>query len=243
MGGLPANRSIFRNKHVILTAPEVTRHPSNNGLFSDLPFDMEHLLQQLRCGGATIYEHFEEIPKAKYKLCVLITREPCLTARYIQCLAVNMVTVSHAWVIESCRQNKLMDLKAFALPAGWSMAENSYVRYVTGRNEKRANAHPFMGLSVLISSENEDFIKFWTRVCKFADAKVKAISSVLDISASKKTYLLTDSELQVSNVEKAKAVGIPIVSTAWVSECLIQGRPVLPEEHVNFTKANWDLVS
>lgn len=212
-------------------------------LFSDLPFDKEHLLLQLQYGGATVYEHFEEIPKGKYKSCIVITREPCLTARYIQCLAVNMPAVSHGWVIESCRQNKLADLKAYALPAGWSMAENTYVRYVTGRNEKRANAHPFMNLSVLISSDNEDFIKFWTRVCKFADAKVKTISSVLDVTASKKTYLLTDSEMQVAVIEKAKAVGIPIVSTAWISECLIQGKLVNPELHQNFTTANWDLIS
>lgn len=242
LGGLPLNRTLFRNKHFIVTAPEVTRHSAtSNDCFSDLPFDLDHLLLQLRYGGATIYEHFEEVPKGKYKSCVVITREPCLTARYIQCLAVNMVAVSHGWVIECCRQNQLVDLKAFALPAGWSMVEGKYVRYVTGRNEKRANAHPFMGLSVLISSENDDFIKFWTRVCKFGDAKVKAITSVLDITAGKKTYLLTDSELEVANVEKAKAVGMPIVSTAWVSECLIQGRPVQPEEHPNFTKANWDL--
>lgn len=123
------------------------------------------------------------------------------------------------------------------------MAENTYVRYVTGRNEKRANAHPFMNLSVLISSDNEDFIKFWTRVCKFADAKVKTINSVLDVTASKKTYLLTDSEMQVAVIEKAKAVGIPIVSTAWISECLIQGKLVNPELHQNFTTANWDLIS
>lgn len=239
LGVLPSNRALFRNKHFILTAPEVTRNPSGD-LFSDLPFDMEHLLQQLRYGGATIYEHFEEIEKPKYKSTYLITREPCLTARYIQCLAVNITAVSHGWVIECCKQNRLVDMKAFALPAGWSMAEHSYVRYVTGRNEKRANARPFLNLSILISSENEEFIKFWSRVCKAADAKVKEISSVLDISPSKRTYLLTDSELQVANVEKAKAVGIPIVSTAWISECLIQGRLVQPEEHANFTRANWD---
>lgn len=236
------NRALFRNKHFILTAPDVNRNPSSD-LFSDLPFDIENLLLQLRYGGATVYEHFEEVPKTKYKTCVLVTREPCLTARYIQCLAVNMITVSHGWVIECCRQNKLVDLKAFALPAGFSMAENTYVRYVTGRTERRANSYPLMNLTIQISSDNEDFVKFWTRVCKFADAKVKLVSSVLDVTAAKKTYLLTDSDLEVSIVEKAKAVNIPIVSTAWVCECLIQGRLVDTQAHANFTEPNWDLIS
>lgn len=244
LGDIPLNAALFRNKHVLLTATEsLNRNPgaSNSKQFSDYPFVMEYLVKQLKCGGATVYNHFEEIPKAKYKTCILITREPCLTARFIQCLALNMTVVSHGWVIESCRHCKLMDLKAYALPAGWSTLENNYVRYVTGRNEKRSHAHPFHNLSILISSENDDFIKFWTRVCKFVDAKVKQINSVLDITASKRTYMLMDSELLVANVEKAKAVGIPIVSTAWISECLIQGKLVDVSDHDNFTKANWDL--
>lgn len=235
---------LFRTKSFILTAPEVTRNSAGNRLFCEAPFDIERLLQQLRHGGATVYEHFEEIPKTKYKTCVLVTSEPCLTARYIQCLAVNMVVISHGWVIECCRQDKLVDMKGYTLPAGWSMVKKEFVRYVTGRSEKRVNTHPFMNLTILISSDNEEFIQFWSRVCKFGDAKVaKAITSVLDITAGKRTYLLTDSELHVANVEKAKAVGIPIVSTAWISECLIQGRTVHHEEHANFTKANWDLMS
>lgn len=244
LGGMPMDMTLFQNKHVLLTAP-ATENNRQRGtgeqLFSDLPFVKDVLTKQLKCGGATVYNHFEEIPKSRIKSCILIAREPCLTARYIQCLAVNMTVVSHGWVIESCRQRQLMDLKAYALPAGWSVLEENYVRYVTGRNEKRSHARPFLNQNILISSENEEFIKFWTRVCKAVDAKVKQINSVLDITASKKTFLLTDPEMIVANVEKAKAMGIPIVSTAWVVECLIQGKLCRPEDHENFSKPNWDL--
>lgn len=241
LGDLPSNNLLFNGKCVLLTETDTLNPSQGAGPFSDCPFVMEHLLKQLQCGGATVYGHFEEIPKIKHKSCLLVAKQPCLTARYIQCLAVNMTVVSHSWVIESCRHNKLQDVKSFALPAGWSVLENDYVRYVTGRSEKRPHARPFLNLNLLISSENEEFVKFWTGVC--VGAKVKHVNSPLDIvcPSTKKTYMLTDSEVLVPNVEKAKALSIQIVSTAWVAECLIQGKLVRPEDHANFTKANWDL--
>lgn len=250
--------SIFKNKHFLLTCPVLlNRVRSNhfinnnhsNGVdkaaesrlhnFSSAPFVIEHLTKQLKSSGGVVYSHFEDIPKTKYKGCILIAPEPCVTARYVQSLAVNISAVSHEFVIECCRQNRLLDLAPYLLPSGWSILDEKYVR--AGRFFDSRNSYPLMNRTVLISSENEDFIKFWTRVCKFAGAKIRPIKSVMEISASKRSFLLTDSELSQINIEKAKAVNIPIVSTVWVVQCLILGKLCAPDAHENLTRINFDL--
>lgn len=57
---------------------------------SSLPFVKDHLRNQIECGGGKVYEHFEDIPKNKYKMCKLIAPHPCMTAKYVQCLAADI---------------------------------------------------------------------------------------------------------------------------------------------------------
>lgn len=55
--------------------------------FSSIPFVKEHLRKQIEEGGGKVYNHFEDVPKNKYKQCKLIAPSPCATAKYVQCLA------------------------------------------------------------------------------------------------------------------------------------------------------------
>jgi hypothetical protein len=58
--------------------------------FTTVPFVKEHLKNQIQSGGGKVYTHFEDIPKSKYKQCKLIAPHPCITAKYLQALAVDM---------------------------------------------------------------------------------------------------------------------------------------------------------
>jgi tumor suppressor p53-binding protein 1 len=58
--------------------------------FAILPFVKEHLKNQIEAGGGKVYQHFEDIPKGKYKQCKLIAPHPCVTAKFVQCLAVDI---------------------------------------------------------------------------------------------------------------------------------------------------------
>lgn len=61
-----------------------------NVRFTTAPFVKEHLRNQIEAGGGKVYNHFEDVPKSKYKLCKLIAAHPCTTAKYIQCLAADI---------------------------------------------------------------------------------------------------------------------------------------------------------
>lgn len=66
--------------------------------FSTVPFVKEHLRSQIETGGGKVYNHFEDIPKNKYKQCILIAAHPCTTAKYVQCLAAD-ISVSCLWLL------------------------------------------------------------------------------------------------------------------------------------------------
>lgn len=61
--------------------------------FSTVPFFKDHLKQQIEAGGGIVYNNFEDVPKKKFRTCSLLAPFPCITAKYVQCLAAN-ITVS-----------------------------------------------------------------------------------------------------------------------------------------------------
>lgn len=70
--------------------------------FTTTPFVKQHIIKQIESGGGKVYNHFEEIPKNKYNHCKLIAPHPCITAKYVQCLAVD---------IHVCKKTKLKLLR------------------------------------------------------------------------------------------------------------------------------------
>lgn len=58
-----------------------------------MPFFKDYLKQQIEAAGGTVYSNFENVPTNKYRNCFLLAPFPCITAKYVQCLAAN-ITVS-----------------------------------------------------------------------------------------------------------------------------------------------------
>ncbi|CAD7087071.1 unnamed protein product, partial [Hermetia illucens] len=138
IGSTSKSKTLFKNKCFLLTCtvtPFKGSEPissfklhSSQG-FSNLPFIKDHLKKQIESAGGKVYDHFEDVPKSKYKQCKLIASRPCTTAKYVQCLAADVPAVSHEWIIESCKKNTLSDVKKFQLPSGWSIVTEKYIRW------------------------------------------------------------------------------------------------------------------
>lgn len=65
-----------------------------------VPFFKDHLKQQIESAGGVVYNNFEDVPKKKYRTCCLLAPFPCITAKYVQCLAAN-ITVSINYINSS----------------------------------------------------------------------------------------------------------------------------------------------
>lgn len=206
--------------------------------FSGLPFIKTHITQQLETGGATVYQYFEDVPPNKYKVCKLIAHRPCLTAKYIQCLSLDIHAISHEWVIECCKSGKLLDMKNYYLPCGWSILTSDFVQWKKGNNMKfdissyRLDTKPFTKLTIMIAGTEKDFTEFWIRICKNAGGKVRIIKSINDITAtSGGSIMVIESDIDKAIRQKAEHFDVNIVSTVWIVQSLIAGFAVPPDCH------------
>lgn len=106
-GAAAASSTLFRNKCFLLTCtlPSKRAHHANNhnghqpdgggggaaaAAGAPTPYFKDHLRRQIEAGGGRVYEHFEDVPKGKYRNTKLIAPHACATAKYVQCLAADI---------------------------------------------------------------------------------------------------------------------------------------------------------
>ncbi|XP_052863127.1 pneumococcal serine-rich repeat protein-like [Anopheles cruzii] len=247
LGAIPHGaKTLFRNKHFLLscTIPpksvyNADNYELNRATFSSAPFVKQHLRRQIEAGGGKVYNFFEDVPKNKYKHCKLIAPRPSTTAVYIQCLACNIVAVSHEWIAQCCHEQTLLDHRSYTLPSGWSFLEQRYISWGAGAGRtknKRSTLTPLSSISINVASLNKDFNDFWSRVCRLGGATVRLIKRESDVTDNLSGYLLTDQEFPEEIKIKASRIGLLVVSTVWVVQCLINGRICHPSSHEKLTQ-------
>ncbi|XP_063539612.1 uncharacterized protein LOC134748764 [Cydia strobilella] len=200
--------------------------------FSDRPFNKERLKEQLEAGGGIVYSHFDDVPKAKYSVTKLIAPRPCLTAKYIQSLAADIRAVTHQWVILCCTNNALLDTDAYALPAGWSITKQAFVNWVPSSG--RRNTQFFKDKVILLCGDQDTFVKFWERVCTLVGATTRVVNEE-DLNMSGALALVTEWDCPHEVQNKANQDNIPLVSTTWVVQCLIEAKVIAPTSHDKFS--------
>ncbi|XP_028169349.1 TP53-binding protein 1-like [Ostrinia furnacalis] len=258
LGPIPAgDNKMFAGLHFLLTCtdtPRRTREKSQSHysseedgetagasasaedvVFCARPFHKERLKEQLEAGGGVVYSHFDDVPKNKYSVCKLISPRPCLTAKYIQCLAADIRAVTHGWVIESCIKNQLVDVEAYLLPAGWSLQKQQHIDWAPSSGKR--NTSFFKDKLIVLCSDNDStFLKFWDRVCTLAGANTRVVNED-DLNMAGALALVTEWDCPHEVQNKANQDNIPLVSTHWVIQCLVEAKVLDPNGHANFSFA------
>ncbi|GBP21881.1 TP53-binding protein 1 [Eumeta japonica] len=201
-------------------------------VFSDRPFNKERLREQLEAGGGIVYSHFDDVPKNKYSVCKLIAPRPCVTTKYIQSLVVDIRALSHPWVIMCCSKNELVDPDSYVLPAGFSIQKERYVNWVPHTGKR--NTTIFKDKLILFNGDPEIFIKFWDRICTLAGANTRTVNEE-ELNMTGALALVTDWECPHEIQNKANQENIPLVSTTWIIQCLIEGKILPPTSHDKFS--------
>ncbi|KAJ8683671.1 hypothetical protein QAD02_019463 [Eretmocerus hayati] len=194
------------------------------------PFVRNRLKEQLISGGGKVYDNFEDIPPEEYAITKHITNVPNLTKKALLCLSVGIKTYNHQWVIRSCLENKPIQLADEELPSGWSLEKRAYID-----SYQRSKERPFEHTAVAIPhvvSEGE-FSQFWKRICENAGASVQLLKNQ-DDSFVQCTVVLANKKCPSWVMEKADAWQIPVVSTTWVVQCLIEGKLCAPDAKAEY---------
>lgn len=235
----PAGSTLFKGMNFILTcaplenidaikqAKPVSSEYSEEGTdyereWSSIPFLRERLVDQITAGGGHVYNSFDEIPPAEYAKTKLITNVPNITATSLLCLSVGIMPYNHQWIITSCFANKLGSPEASELPAGYSIRLGGYIK-----NHERQSNMPFEHLKVVVPkiSVSESSVDFWKRVIENAGGVVQFIESPKD-EFFDATVVVTNQNCPGWVEEKAANYDVPLVSTTWVVQCIIEGATV-----------------
>ncbi|KAJ6635591.1 TP53-binding protein 1 [Pseudolycoriella hygida] len=227
LGPMPKKRTLFKGCHFLLTCTipmkKARLSKAKDFRFCTTPFLKEHLCSQIEQGGGVVYSMFENIPKETYGKCILIAQFPCTTARYIQCLAANIMPVSHEWIIDCCTKNQLLSCDDYILPSGWSMVDELFIKWKVSRSKtSRKSSKPLRSKKIMIDSSQGDFGIFWKRVCTLNGAKVIQLERVKRTSSS---TVIIDEEFDEEIKWMAEKYKMPLVSSVWIVQSLIVGYP------------------
>ncbi|XP_011496161.1 PREDICTED: tumor suppressor p53-binding protein 1-like [Ceratosolen solmsi marchali] len=184
------------------------------------PFLRYRLQTQITAGGGKVYDHFEDIPSEEYLHTKHITNLPNLSKNSLLCLSVGIRSYNHQWVIRSCLQNKAIEPAEEELPAGWSLDKQAYID-IYQRPKNRPLEHTIIAIPLLECGQT--FVEFWKKICENAGAAVQILENP-DKSFMEVTIILANVKCPLWVIEQAKNWHIPILSTIWLVQCLIEGK-------------------
>ncbi|XP_076330503.1 uncharacterized protein LOC143236114 [Tachypleus tridentatus] len=207
-----------------------------------VPFNKKYLKEQLEAGGGIILENFQDTQKTSAKEVFLLSDTYLRTIKYIQCLSAAIPCISHVWVIDCCRVNELLPSKSYLHPAGYSIVINSLVEW-------HSKSTVLKGLHVLIVSKNEDFVNTWAPVLLAARAEMvrrlprqehSSESGVVEKKTAQRSgsysvdIVLSDPSCPQDVLKRAQQLSIPVLSSEWIIQCLINGQRLPFNAHSKF---------
>ncbi|CAH1254953.1 TP53BP1 [Branchiostoma lanceolatum] len=242
LGPLPTNRRLFRGCAFILTAApkgkaerasaaaESQSSEDSEEEVSTLPYSKSHVQRQIEQGGGKVYEDFKRMQeRSKSTHLYLIADSFCRTKKYFLSLAHGIPCVSHQWIRDSCSQGCLQDYKAYLLPAGRSLETRNTIEW-------QPRGRIFQNMGALVVSESREFRDVWADIlvaagCVMAKkvSKEEAESSPLDCD-----LVVSDPSCPGSLVQRAGQLGVRVVSTEWVIQCLIHAHRVGYTGHAKY---------
>ncbi|CAI9550854.1 unnamed protein product [Staurois parvus] len=246
-GPLPENKLLFAGYAFLLTT-STSSDKVNNRLKSQeissfsseedeeyiesTPYNRQYTEDQLRAGGGCIVDNFSEALCKPDSKCLLIADQHCRTRKYFLCLASGIPCVSHVWVHDSCHSNELQGMNNYLLPAGYSLQDDKILEWHGSR-------HPFQGSRFLVvSDQQENFLEVWTEVLMVggaASAKQRSSANTnKDVALGVFDVVITDRSCPESILKCAQALNLPVVSSEWVIQCLVNGVQVGCNKHPKY---------
>ncbi|XP_029903538.1 TP53-binding protein 1 isoform X2 [Myripristis murdjan] len=223
-GPLPQNTSLFMGFAFMLTASSESDRLTNTLASDDdeeyvqtAPYNKGYTESQLQAGGGFILLDFnEEQCKAAYQS-LLIADQHCRTTKYLLCVASGVPCVSHIWVRDCCKENKLLNYRNYLLPAGIG-PDDSIVEW-------HPRCSPFKSLRVLLVFEEP--VELWAQLLTLSGASTvrqfQSDKDSSDIPAGKFDVVVTDNACPPLVQKSVTSQKVPLVSPEWLIQSLISG--------------------
>ncbi|KAH3837070.1 hypothetical protein DPMN_110448 [Dreissena polymorpha] len=176
------------------------------------PFNKDHLKTQIEAGGGVVVEDLTEELMSSGRRVVLLSSTYQRTLKYLQCLAGGVPCISHMWVVDSCTAQELLNETIYLLPAGISLEKHRLMEW-----NKRNDV--FIGIKAVVHSKNTRFVDSWSAILKLGKCQVYPQQQLTDVHV-----MVTDSTCSPALERQARKKEVPLVSTEWVIQSLINGK-------------------
>ncbi|XP_029354417.1 TP53-binding protein 1 isoform X2 [Echeneis naucrates] len=224
LGPMPQNASLFMGFVFMMTASSETDRLTNKVNSDDEedyvetgPFNKTYTESQLLAGGGFILPDFnEEQCNAAYQS-LLIADQHCRTRKYLLCLSSGVPCVSHMWVRDCCKDNKLLNYRNYLLPAGVGPDD--------GVVEWHPRSSPFKALRVLLVFEQP--VELWAQLITMGGGSFvrhfQGDKDSADIPTGKYDVVVTDRACPPLVEKNVTSQEVPLVSPEWLIQSLICG--------------------
>ncbi|XP_077568998.1 TP53-binding protein 1 isoform X3 [Stigmatopora nigra] len=224
-GPMPQNASLFMGFAFMLTvSSEIDR--LGNKLSSDNeeedyvqtgPFNKAYTESQLQAGGGFVLPDFnEEQCKAAYQS-LLVVDQHCRTRKYLLCLASGVPCVSHLWVRDCCKDNKLLNYRNYLLPAGLG-PDDAIVEW-------HPRCSPFKDLHFFLVFDKP--VELWAQLATMGGASsvrhFHADKDSCDVPAGKFDVVVSDHSCPPIVEKNVTSLELPLVSPEWLIQSVICG--------------------
>jgi len=202
-------------------------------------FNRAHLTKIISDNGGSILPQYpsEENPTMG-KITIVSGRASC-TLNYLYGLAAGDNLISFSWIHDSIKKQKKLPLTPYLLPLGWSSVTGEVIEQDIERSQRRDNSEILKGTHVCILSEDSSkYGKDWGLLLQMMGAAFTLKEKGKLDKRKVKVLVVVHSHADQDNsvtIDDAKSKKIPIVSSKWVIQSLINGTNI-PYENFPISK-------
>lgn len=166
----------------------------------------------------------DEFPGAKQKIpedLIVISDRYCLTMNYLSGIVHGFKLINYQWVIHSVSARSKLPLRNYLLPIGFSAITKKEIEPHEVENLRQL----FNNLHILITSVHKTFATDWKPVLTRMGASVSTrCSGTLDRGLANLNLIVADSEAPPTILKDARSKSIPLVSSLWIIQSIINGK-------------------
>ncbi|XP_021358532.1 uncharacterized protein LOC110453742 isoform X2 [Mizuhopecten yessoensis] len=189
-----------------------------------IPFDKNELKILIEDGGGIVLDKYSEPEVSSARQCILLSDTYQRTVKYFQFLAAGRLCLSHVWVYDCCSEDKLMDYKAYLLQSGISLEKRRLIEW-------KPTCNLLVNMRIMVESTTDRFREEWTNIIQISEGIVETKIKTRDHQVN---VIVTDSTCSSSVLRRAKQLGVPVVSTEWMIQNLINGQIMAYDGHPRY---------
>ncbi|XP_033750822.1 TP53-binding protein 1-like isoform X2 [Pecten maximus] len=189
-----------------------------------IPFDKNQLKTQIEDGGGIVLDKYNESEVSSARQCILLSDTYQRTVKYFQFLAAGLLCLSHVWVYDCYSEDRLLDHKAYMLPSGISLEKRRLMEW-------KPTCNLLVNVTVMVESQSARFREEWSTIIQIAGGVVETKIQTRDHRVN---VILTDNTCSNTVLRRAKQLSVPVVSTEWMIQSLINSQLMAYDGHPRY---------